>query len=477
MKLKITILLLISFGTCVYASDNVDGILQSQSLWNQLVDSAQKNPFNVFATFIFILAIIHSFFYGEFLYLSHKLKHEGYHAKSFKELLVRYLHFLSEVEIIFALWLFPIIVGYVYYFGWHEMVEYLDDMAYSKGRFAEPVFVFVIMCISATRPIVSMAESLIKHVAMFWGNSIKAWWCCILIIGSLLGSFITEPAAIMICSMLLLHEFFKYEPSNKFKYATLGLLLVVISIGGTMTTFAAPPILMVKHAWHWDFMYMFEHFTWKSIIIVIVSVLVYARFFKSEFERMQKLKDENTSEIKLETSPIWLTAIHVSFLVCSIFLMHNTVLIVFLFLMFLGVLKITIPFQDNLKIENPLAVCIFLSSLVIHGSFQEWWIEPILSSLGQSQIFIGSIVLTSFNDNAAITYLATLAPNFPDTSKYLIVAGAVSGGGLTLIANAPNLAGATVLKSHFNNAISPLYLFLGAIPPTLLATVVFYFTA
>ena len=463
-------------GTVVETVSESFGGEISHPLLRQLAEAAEEKHFNIFATAMFLLSIVHAFFYGEFLYLSNRIKVSGDHAKNFREVAIRFLRFLSEVEIIFALWLIPLFIGYTYYYGWDSLTHYLDDMAYQKERFAEPVFVLVIMSISATRPIVDFASGAIEHIAKFGGNTVRAWWCCILFVGSLLGSFITEPAAITICAMLLCEHFFKYKPSEKFKYATLGLLLVAISIGGTLTPFAAPPVLMVKKAWNWDFAFMLSTFAWKSALVIAVSILLYGFIFRKEFKKLQERKEAQSGDVELrEKSPGWLIACHLAFLVSSILIMHYTVLIVFLFFMFLALLKITMPFQDKFSVENPLLVCIFLASLVIHGSFQGWWIGPVLGSLDEAAVFLGSIVLTSFNDNAAITYLATLAPDFTDSAKYLIVAGAVTGGGLTLIANAPNLAGASILKPHFGNAISPLHLFLGAIIPTSIAALCYFF--
>ncbi len=448
----------------------------TNSLWNEILTSAKENQFSVFASAIFLLAIIHAFFYGEFLYLSKHIRKTSRHVSNIKEVFIRLLHFLSEVEIVFALWLIPLLGGFAYCYGWESLTAYLDDMAYHQERFAEPIFVLVIMSISATRPIVDFASTVIERFAKLGGNSVKAWWCAILIVGTMLGSLITEPAAITICAMLLGRHFFKYEPSNKFKYATLGLLLVAISIGGAMTPFAAPPVLMVKKPWDWDFVFMLTNFAWKVTIAITISVCFYALIFKKEFATLQKNQEaeQNAFEAK-ETSPMWLIVCHLVFLSASILLMHYSIMIILLFFGFLAFLKITKPFQDEFTIESPLLVCIFLGSLVIHGSFQSWWIEPVLSNLGEVSIFLGSIVLTSFNDNAAITYLATLAPNFPETSRYLIVAGALAGGGLTLIANAPNLAGVSILKKHFGEAISPLKLFYGALLPTIIAAGFFYF--
>ena len=446
-------------------------------LWETLSDAVRENPFRLYASAVFLMSIIHCFFYGEFLYLSNRIRIVNGEVKNFRGVVRSFLKFLSEVEIIFALWLVPLLAGYIYFFGWNSLTEYLDNMAYRQGRFAEPVFVLVIMAISASRPIIDLAETAIERLARLLGGSVMAWWACVLIFGSLLGSFITEPAAITICAMLLAKQFFKYSPSEKFKYATIGLLLVAISIGGTITPFAAPPVLMVKKAWDWDIPFMVSNFAWKAVLAIVISVVSSAFVFRREFAAMQAAKAESGGKRApaRERSPMWIVSCHLMFLAGSVVLMHYTVLVVFLFFMYLGFLKVTRSFQDEFDIEPPLLVCIFLASLVIHGSFQGWWIAPVLNSLSETAVFLGSLVLTSFNDNAAITYLATHAPDFSDKAKYLIVAGAVTGGGLTLIANAPNLAGASILKAFFNDSISPSKLFWGALPPTIVAALLFYF--
>ena len=54
------------------------------------------------------------------------------------------------------------------------------------------------------------------------------------------------------------------------------------------------------------------------------------------------------------------------------------------------------------------------------------------------------------------------------------MAGAVTGGGLTIIANAPNPAGAAILKGQFaDETIHPLGLLAAALPPTLVAALLF----
>jgi hypothetical protein len=85
----------------------------------------------------------------------------------------------------------------------------------------------------------------------------------------------------------------------------------------------------------------------------------------------------------------------------------------------------------------------------------------------------GATILTAFNDNAAITYLATLVPNFSDQLKIAVVSGAIAGGGLTVIANAPNPAGQSLLQKYFPHGIAPLSLLLAALFPTAVMLIVF----
>jgi hypothetical protein len=87
------------------------------------------------------------------------------------------------------------------------------------------------------------------------------------------------------------------------------------------------------------------------------------------------------------------------------------------FLFFLGFAKATAPYQAPIDLRAPLLVGFFLGGLVIHGGVQGWWIAPVLSSLSEVPLFFGSTLLTAFNDNALITYLATLVPNLDERLK------------------------------------------------------------
>ena len=183
------------------------------------------------------------------------------------------LHFFGEVEVVFGLWAVVLAVAMAASVGWDTTRHYLNDTV----NYTEPLFVVVIMALASTRPIINLAEGGMRRIAGLGGATPAAWWLAILIVGPLLGSFITEPAAMTICALLLSRQFFDLNPSRRLKYATLGLLFVNVSVGGTLTHFAAPPVLMVARPWGWDTPFMLGHFGWRAIVAVTVSTVVVLR--------------------------------------------------------------------------------------------------------------------------------------------------------------------------------------------------------
>ena len=171
--------------------------------------------------------------------------------------------------------------------------------------------------------------------------------------------------------------------------------------------------------------------------------------------------------------PAWLTVVHLLFMAWTVINSHYPALFLSGFLIFLGFAKATAVYQGRIELKAPLLVGFFLGGLVIHGGLQAWWIAPVLASLAEEPLFFASTVLTAFNDNALITYLATLVPDLSESLKVAVVEGAVTGGGLTVIANAPNPAGQALLGRFFGGAIHPLGLFLGALLPTIVAIIAF----
>ena len=455
----------------------------SGSLVSQLAGRLEIEPFNGVATAIFALAIVHTFMVGRFTALSHDVQQRHDEAARAADrpqtpsVMAEALHFLGEVEVVFGLWVLVLAVAITSYAGWDTTTRYLN----STVNYTEALFVVVIMALASTRPIVVLAEAALKRVADTGGATPAAWWITILTIGPVLGSFITEPAAMTICAVLLARQFFDLSPARPLKYATLGLLFVNVSIGGTLTHFAAPPVLMVARPWGWDAAFMAGQFGWRAVAAIAVSTASYYFIFRTEFARLKtrppvadvERPDEDSAGGVLLPAPAWVTVVHVAFVAWTVFNAHYPALFLGGFLFFLGFAKATAVYQGRIELRTPLLVGFFLAGLVIHGSLQGWWIAPVLGSLAETPLFVGSALLTAVNDNALVTYLATLVPNLDDGLKVAVVGGAVVGGGLTVIGNAPNPAGQALLSRFFDGSVSPLGLLLGALPPTLIAAALF----
>jgi hypothetical protein len=447
-------------------------------------ERVQIEPFNAIATAIFVLAILHTFMAVRFASLSHDVQHR-HDARALAagrrptpSVAAEALHFLGEVEVVFGLWAVALLVAMVAYAGWEPSKHYFNDQV----NYTEPLFVVVIMALAATRPIISFAERALRLVANLGRGTPAVWWATILIIGPILGSFITEPAAMTISALVLARQFYDLQPSTRLKYATLGLLFVNVSIGGTLTHFAAPPVLMVARTWDWTTTFMMGHFGWRAVLAILVSTLAYYLLFRRELTALASrpaLPDVDEPEEAaaardgLLPVPGWLTAMHMGFMAWTVFTAHYPALFLGGFLIFLGCARATSAYQSRIELKGPLLVGFFLAGLVIHGGLQGWWIAPVLGSLTETPLFFSSTILTAFNDNALITYLATLVPNLDESLKIAVVEGAVTGGGLTVIANAPNPAGQALLGRFFGGAINPLGLLLGALAPTLIVVVAF----
>ena len=417
-------------------------------------------PVELLATTFFGIAVLHTFCVKRFAHWAH-----GYPPGSVPESL---LHFLAETEVVFGLWGAALFLGIAALQGsFPEAVAYIDSL-----NFAEPKFVLVIMVIAATRPVVSLAESFITGLAkrMPWKESV-AFYAAALAVGPLLGSLITEPAAMTLLALVLKRRYFDRGISRALAYATLGLLFVNVSVGGTLTHFAAPPVLMVAAKWHWDSTFMLTNFGWRAAASCLVSTTLVTLWFRKELAALA-VEDQPASGI-----PAWLTGTHLVFLGIVVALAHHPDVIFGVLMLFLGLVTATAPHQEPLKLREGLLVGFFLSGLVTLGSLQAYWLKPLIESLNGSALFFGATGLTALTDNAALTYLGSLVDTITPELEYALVAGAVTGGGLTVIANAPNPAGVGILQSaqaFGDEGISPLGLLLGALLPTAVSICFFW---
>lgn len=448
--------------------------------WEVVRARVAAEPFNLVATAIFVLAVLHTFAAGRIRLWAHVVEQRHAAGREQRRATRRkdrnddgqpdevsfggqVLHFFGEVEAIFGIWVVALLGAIVWFKGLDTGVHYLGHTV----KFTEPMFVVIIMALASTRPVLKLAERCLRAVAALGGGRPVAWWFSILTIAPLLGSFITEPAAMTIAALLLAKQFYALELSARLKYASLGLLFVNISIGGTLTHFAAPPVLMVAAKWGWDMKFMFLNFGWHAVSGIVLANVAYFLVFRRELLAL-RAAPSGADDVEDEAVPAWITLVHVAFLAFTVWAAHYPVLFVGGFLFFLAFAQATAHHQSRLDLRGPLLVGFFLAGLVVHGGLQGWWIQPVLGSLGEIPLFVGATILTAFNDNALITYLATLVPGFTDELKFAVVAGAVTGGGLTVIANAPNPAGQSILQRHFAEGVSPLGLFLGALPATLI---------
>ena len=406
------------------------------------------------ASLFFAIAVVHTFAIKHFQQLAAR-----YPQGSIKENL---FHLLGEVEIVFGLWAGTFVLTAVFLAGSTEAFRYVESL-----NFTEPAFVFVIMAIASTRPILNLAEWMISTVARKLPlPPTMAFLLTALTVGPLLGSLITEPAAMTVTALLLKPMLFDRSVPQRVKYAAIAVLFVNISIGGVLTHFAAPPVLMVASLWNWDSAFMIQHFGWKALIAVFLNATLFFLLFRKDLP-----EGDLPPKVRDTTSPpAWLTFAHLTFLATVVFTAHHPLIFLGIFLFFLGFATITAVYQSEIKLKESLLVAFFLGGLVVLGGLQNWWLKPILESLGAPSLFGGATLLTAVVDNAALTYLGTQVSGFSDLQKFGLVAGAVCGGGLSVIANAPNPAGFSILQKSFGNeGISPVKLFAYAIVPTLIA--------
>ena len=407
------------------------------------------------AAALFAVAILHTFSTKFFEHLAHtRPTHAGV------------WHLLGEVEVVFGFWALVLVIAMFATDGAKMATQYLDSR-----NFTEPMFVFAIMVVAGTRPILQTAMSTVHLIARaipLPGS--MGFYFTVLTFTPLLGSFITEPAAMTLAALILSERIFSHNISSRLKYATLGVLFVNISIGGTLTPFAAPPVLMVAAKWQWDTSFMMATFGWKAAFAVVINALGATLLFCKELSQLSA----TTTKTANEPVPFALVLTHLLFLTGIVVFAHHPAIFLGLFLFFLGVAQAYQYHQDRLILREGLLVAFFLAGLVVLGGQQQWWLQPVLMSMSSDQVFLGATILTAVTDNAALTYLGSLVEGLSDSFKYALVTGAVTGGGLTIIANAPNPAGIAILRSNFEDeSVHPLGLLLAALLPTIIAALAF----
>lgn len=400
---------------------------------------------------LFAVAVLHTFSTRYFEHLAHT--HPA-HAGLW--------HLLGEVETVFGFWAFVLLVFMAATQGWTAATQYLDAQ-----RFVEPMFVFVIMVIAASRPVMQLASDAVALAAggLAFPRAVAVYFVSLSLV-PLLGSLITEPAAMTLAALMLRDILFSRGAPARLKYATLGVLFVNVSIGGTLTNFAAPPVLMVAAKWDWSTSHLLATLGWKSALAVLINSALLTFAFRQQIAKHAAFGSERNRD----RVPMLMVTANVAILTLVVVTNHHPEVFMGLFLLFLGLADAYKRYHDRLMLREGLMVAFFLAGLVVLGGQQRWWLQGVLSQLDGATLFFGAAALTAITDNAALTYLGSLVDGVSEQFKYALVAGAVAGGGLTVIANAPNPAGFAILKDSFDEqSINPFGLFVAALPPTIVA--------
>ncbi len=409
----------------------------------------------ILAAGIFAIALVHTFLAKQFERLSHRYPR---HAGVF--------HLLGEVEIVFGFWAMVLIAALAVVAGPQQAIGYAESRNYT-----EPLFVFVVMVMAASRPIVATVQNLLAGIAKAvpLPTPLALAWLGLAVV-PLMGSLITEPAAMTIAALTLAPLVFTPTMPSRYKYLALGVLFVNVSIGGTLTSYAAPPVLMVASAWGWDSAFMAQHFGWKAAVAVIINASLATWVIRKHLVVANTVVEDSPAR----AIPWSVVVVHLVLLAAVVMLAHHAVLFLGIFLLFLGYTHAYARHQSPLILKEALLVGFFLAGLVVLGGLQSWWLQPLVARMDPLTLFFGALGLTAITDNAALTYLGSQISGMSDAAKYMLMAGAVAGGGLTVIANAPNPAGVALLKHGFSNAsISIGGLLLGALLPTAIASLLF----
>ncbi|MBK6727223.1 MAG: putative Na+/H+ antiporter [Xanthomonadales bacterium] len=406
---------------------------------------------------LFALAVLHTFSTKFFDHLSHM---RPQHAGVF--------HLLGEVEVVFGLWAMVLFGVFVALQGKPAALQYVEGL-----NFTEPLFVFAIMVVAASRAVLQVSRTLVSMVARVLPMPrATAYFSVTLSLVPLLGSLITEPAAMTLAALILRDGYYSQAISSRLKYAALGVLFVNISIGGVLTPYAAPPVLMVAGTWGWDVGFMLSHFGWRAVIAVLFNALLLTWLFRRELGVLA-VREESPARARV---PGIIGFWHLALLAGVVVFAHEPPVFMGMLLLFLALVEAYPQHQDKLLLREALLVAFFLAGLVVLGGLQRWWLAPLLTQMSPDQVYFGATALTAITDNAALTYLGSLVEGLSDEFKYALVAGAVTGGGLTVIANAPNPAGFSILRTCFDEeSISPIGLLRAALLPTAVAIVCFWF--
>jgi hypothetical protein len=306
---------------------------------------------NIIAAVLFAIALVHTFAAKSFERLAdHHPKHAGL------------LHLLGEIEVVFGFWACILLLVMAFTVGGTEAIAYAESRQYT-----EPLFVFVVMIVAASRPILEAVKALVAAIATLVpvNSAVARVWLGLALV-PLIGSLITEPAAMTLAALILAPQVFRQGIPEWLKYGALGVLFVNVSIGGTLTSFAAPPVLMVATTWQWDSLFMASHFGWKACIAVMINATVITFLLRSH---VATAKPDRAADTELAV-PWLVRAIHLVFLAAVVLFAHHPVIFLGIFLFFLAIyVGYHVVWTVTPALHTPLmAVTNAISAIIIVGA-------------------------------------------------------------------------------------------------------------
>ncbi|AAP05554.1 putative Na+/H+ antiporter [Chlamydia caviae] len=424
------------------------------------------------AALLFFFSILHTFLtpwlFGRCQLYQHK-------KMVFPERWKKYLwlsefyRLISRVELVFVLWAAPLFLWFLYSEGYRVTMSYFNSRNYVFS-----LFIVIMLILLESRPIVYFSECIFSNIAKIGRQSPRCWWWTLMIAAPLSGALLKETGAMIIAATLLVRNFYKFSPSPRFAYATMGLLFSNISIGGLTSALSSRALFIILPSVKWNNSFILKYFCWKSIIAILLSTTIYYLIFRKEFNNFPKVVI-NPSMMN-ERVPKWIIFVHI-ILVGSVILARSVpLLMAAIFLFYLGFQKFTIFYQHSINISKVCFVGLFYAGLVIFGELQEWWVLELMHRMSDFGYIITSYTLSIFLDNALVNYLVHNLPVATDCFLYLVIAGCMSAGGLTIVSNMPNIVGYLILRPSFpSSSLSLGWLFLFALGPSIISLMTFWF--
>ena len=442
------------------------------TLWEKLSYRISVQPLNLLALICFLMAIVHTFVAHRFrrkalanlpLGMSPTIETQTVPQRGHltKETFFAHLfYFFGEVEVVYGFWCFLLFSVAASWHGVQPVLKYIASYDYN-----EAFFVAVALATASTYPIMRFADKSLSRLADLGGGTPLAWWVLLLTFGPLLGALLKETVAMTILAVLLTKHFFSCRPSKSLAYATLALLFTNISVAGILTTFASSSIVMVANSWKWNTVYLLQTFGWKVVAGIVVSNGLYFWLFHKELRSLKLLKKELKGQPEV---PFWVTAVHLLFLAWIALNSANPIILIPSFILFIGFYQATAPYQVFMNLREPLFVGFFLASLIVLSDMQFWWIEPVVERLDETGLYFASLLISAFTHNSSAALLYSHLPNLNEHVKVLLMSASMAAGGLTIMANGPNIVAYSLLEESFDHEMSFTKLFIAAFLPTLI---------